>query len=90
MIRFRDETSVLYHVTFDDYAMVCGGRQAAPPRPDVDAIATALASLERLLALLHGAPRDRGDLAHLPNRASRLIVLALARRRRPLQPISAR
>jgi valyl-tRNA synthetase len=74
---FATATSVLYHVTFDDFCDWYA--EAVKPRlhdRDVDAIATALASLERLLALLHPVlPHVTEEIwSHLPNRASHLIV----------------
>ena len=74
---FATATSVLYHVTFDDFCDWYA--EAVKPRlhgRDVDAVATALASLERLLALLHPVlPHVTEEIwSHLPNRASRLIV----------------
>ena len=84
---FATATSVLYHVTFDDFCDWYA--EAVKPRlhdRDVDAIATALASLERLLALLHPVlPHVTEEIwSHLPNRAVPPDRLALARRRRPL------
>ena len=68
---------VLYHLTFDDFCDWYA--EATKPRlydHDVDAIATALAALERLLALLHPVmPHVTEEIwSHLPNRHSRLIV----------------
>ena len=71
-------TDALYHLTFDDFCDWYA--EAIKPRlyeRDQDAVATALAALERLLALLHPghAARDRGDLVAAPgSRGARLIV----------------
>ncbi len=74
---FATATGVLYHLTFDDFCDWYA--EATKPRlydHDVDAIATALAALERLLALLHPVmPHVTEEIwSHLPNRHSRLIV----------------
>jgi valyl-tRNA synthetase len=74
---FATATGVLYHLTFDDFCDWYA--EATKPRlydRDVDAIATALAALERLLALLHPVmPHVTEEIwSHLPNRHSRLIV----------------
>jgi len=67
----------LYHLTFDDF---CGWyAEAIKPRlyeKDADAAATALAALERLLALLHPMlPHVTEEIwAQLPRRDARLIV----------------
>jgi valyl-tRNA synthetase len=76
---FATGTSVLYHVTFDDFCDWYA--EAIKPRlydRDADAVATALAALERLLALLHPMmPHVTEEIwAQLPARASRLIVAA--------------
>ena len=74
---FATATGVLYHLTFDDFCDWYA--EAIKPRlyaHDVDAIATALAALERLLLLLHPVlPHVTEEIwAHLPNRKARLIV----------------
>ena len=74
---FATATGVLYHLTFDDFCDWYA--EAIKPRlydHDVDAIATALAALERLLSLLHPLmPHVTEEIwSHLPNRRSRLIV----------------
>jgi valyl-tRNA synthetase len=67
----------LYHLTFDDF---CDWYlEAIKPRiygGDVDALATAAAALERLLALLHPAmPHVTEEIwSYLPARETRLIV----------------
>ena len=70
-------TAILYHLTFDDFCDWYA--EAAKPRlyaGDEDAIATALAALERLLALLHPVmPHVTEEIwSQLPDRESRLIV----------------
>ncbi len=74
---FASATGVLYHLTFDDFCDWYA--EAIKPRlydHDVDAVATALAVLERLLALLHPVmPHVTEEIwSHLPNRKGRLIV----------------
>jgi valyl-tRNA synthetase len=74
---FAAATSVLYHVTFDDFCDWYA--EAIKPRlydRDVDAVATALAALERLITLLHPVlPHVTEEIwSHLPNRRDRLIV----------------
>jgi valyl-tRNA synthetase len=74
---FAHAVDVLYHLTFDDFCDWYA--EAVKPRlydRDPDAIATALASLERLLALLHPVlPHVTEEIwSHLPDRAARLIV----------------
>ena len=74
---FASATNVLYHVTFDDFCDWYA--EAVKPRlydRDDDATATALAALERLLALLHPVlPHVTEELwSNLPDRESRLIV----------------
>jgi valyl-tRNA synthetase len=74
---FATATSVLYHVTFDDFCDWYA--EAVKPRlydHDMDAVATALAALERLLALLHPVlPHVTEEIwSQLPNRRARLIV----------------
>ena len=76
---FASSTSVLYHVTFDDFCDWYA--EAIKPRlydHDVDAVATALAALERLVALLHPVmPHVTEEIwSHLPNRKARLIASA--------------
>jgi valyl-tRNA synthetase len=70
-------TTVLYHLVFDDFCDWYA--EAIKPRlydKDRDAIATALAGLERLLALLHPVmPHVTEEIwSQLPGRTSRLIV----------------
>jgi valyl-tRNA synthetase len=70
-------TSELYHLTFDDFCDWYA--EAIKPRlytGDVDARATALAALERLLTLLHPVmPHVTEEIwSHLPARETRLIV----------------
>jgi valyl-tRNA synthetase len=74
---FATGTAVLYRVTFDDFCDWYA--EAIKPRlydGDKDAAATALAALERLLALLHPVmPHVTEELwSQLPNRRARLIV----------------
>jgi valyl-tRNA synthetase len=74
---FAAATSVLYHVTFDDFCDWYA--EAIKPRlydGDEDAQATALANLERLLKLLQPAmPHVTEEIwSNLPERQSRLIV----------------
>jgi valyl-tRNA synthetase len=74
---FAVATGVLYHLTFDDF---CDWYAEAVKHRlyegDRDAQATALAALERLLALLHPVmPHVTEEIwSHLPNRAAHLIV----------------
>ena len=76
---FAAATSVLYHLTFDDF---CDWYAEAVKQRlydgDEDARATALAALERLLALLHPLmPHVTEEIwSHLPGRDARLIVSA--------------
>jgi valyl-tRNA synthetase len=70
-------TAALYHLTFDDFCDWYA--EAIKPRlydQDRDAIATALAALERLLALLHPVmPHVTEEIwSQLPDRKTRLIV----------------
>ena len=70
-------TAVLYHVTFDDFCDWYA--EAIKPRlygGDEAAAATALAALERLLALLHPVmPHVTEEIwTQLPSREARLIV----------------
>jgi valyl-tRNA synthetase len=74
---FSTATSVLYHLTFDDFCDWYA--EAIKPRlydRDADAAATALAALERLLTLLHPLmPHVTEEIwSHLPSRPARLIV----------------
>jgi valyl-tRNA synthetase len=74
---FSTATGVLYHLTFDDFCDWYA--EAIKPRlygRDADACATALAALERLVALLHPVmPHVTEEIwAHLPARDARLIV----------------
>jgi valyl-tRNA synthetase len=70
-------TAVLYHLTFDDFCDWYA--ESIKPRlydADEAAIATALAALERLLALLHPVmPHVTEEIwSQLPDRQARLIV----------------
>jgi valyl-tRNA synthetase len=70
-------TAVLYHLTFDDFCDWYA--EAIKPRlyeGDREAVATALAALERLLALLHPVmPHVTEEIwSQVPNREARLIV----------------
>ena len=74
---FSTATNALYHLTFDDFCDWYA--EAIKPRlydHEKDATATALAALERLLALLHPVvPHVTEEIwSHLPNRRARLIV----------------
>jgi valyl-tRNA synthetase len=74
---FSSSTAALYHVTFDDFCDWYA--EAIKPRlyaGDEDARATALAALERLLALLHPVmPHVTEEIwTQLPMREARLIV----------------
>jgi valyl-tRNA synthetase len=74
---FAEATDVLYHLVFDDFCDWYA--EAIKPRlyeDDADAAATALASLERLLALLHPVmPHVTEEIwTQLPEREARLIV----------------
>src|SRR5205823_10926716 len=74
---FSPATSVLYHVTFDDFCDWYA--EAIKPRlydGDQDAAATALAALETLLALLHPVmPHVTEEIwLQLPHRKTRLIL----------------
>ncbi|MBA3377116.1 MAG: valine--tRNA ligase [Actinobacteria bacterium] len=74
---FASSTDVLYHLTFDDFCDWYA--EAIKPRlyeDDPDAAATALAALERLLALLHPVmPHVTEEIwSQLPARETRLIV----------------
>ncbi len=74
---FASATGVLYHLTFDDFCDWYA--EAVKPRlydGDEDCRATALATLETLLALLHPLmPHVTEEIwSHLPGRAAPLIV----------------
>jgi valyl-tRNA synthetase len=74
---FAEVAQVLYHLTFDDFCDWYA--EAIKPRlyeGDLDASATALAALERLLKLLHPVmPHVTEEIwSNLPARESRLIV----------------
>ncbi len=74
---FAHAVDALYHLTFDDFCDWYA--EAIKPRlydADVDAAATALATLERLLALLHPVlPHVTEEIwSNLPGRTQRLIV----------------
>jgi valyl-tRNA synthetase len=74
---FSPAAKALYHLTFDDFCDWYA--EAIKPRlraGDADAQATALAALERLVALLHPVmPHVTEELwSHLPAREARLIV----------------
>jgi len=74
---FSESTATLYHVTFDDFCDWYA--EAIKPRlydRDEAAISTALAALERLLALLHPVmPHVTEEMwSQLPDRDARLIV----------------
>jgi valyl-tRNA synthetase len=74
---FAAATSVLYHLTFDDFCDWYA--EAIKPRlydRDDDARATALRALELLLSVLHPLlPHVTEEIwSHLPERGSRLIV----------------
>ena len=74
---FSAATGVLYHLTFDDFCDWYA--EAIKTRlydGDTDAAATALAALERLLALLHPVlPHVTEEIwSNLPDRDARLIV----------------
>jgi valyl-tRNA synthetase len=74
---FAAAVNVLYRLTFDDFCDWYA--EAAKPRlyeRDPDAAATALAALERLVALLHPVlPHVTEEIwSHLPSREARLVV----------------
>jgi valyl-tRNA synthetase len=74
---FASSTATLYHLVFDDFCDWYA--EAIKPRlyeDDPDAAATALAALERLLALLHPVmPHVTEEIwSVLPDRSARLIV----------------
>ena len=74
---FATATSVLYHLTFDDFCdWYAEAVKARLHDRDADAMATALATLERLLALLHPVlPHVTEEIwSNLPARSARLIV----------------
>ncbi len=75
--QFSRAVDELYHLTFDDFCDWYA--EAVKPRlreGDADAAATALAALERLLALLHPVmPHVTEEIwSNLPDRRARLIV----------------
>ena len=75
--QFSHVVAELYHLTFDDFCDWYA--EAIKPRlrdGDPEAAATALATLERLLALLHPVmPHVTEEIwSHLPSRETRLIV----------------
>jgi valyl-tRNA synthetase len=74
---FASSTDTLYHLVFDDFCDWYA--EAIKPRlydDDHDAVATALAALGRLVALLHPVmPHVTEEIwSQLPDRAARLIV----------------
>jgi valyl-tRNA synthetase len=74
---FAAATSVLYHLTFDDFCDWYA--EAIKPRlydGDEDAAATALSALELLLTLLHPLmPHVTEEIwSHMPGREARLVV----------------
>jgi valyl-tRNA synthetase len=74
---FAHAVDRLYHLTFDDFCdWYAEAAKARLYDGDADARATALAALERLLALLHPVmPHVTEEIwGYLPARASRLIV----------------
>jgi valyl-tRNA synthetase len=74
---FSDATATIYHLTFDDFCdWYAEGIKPRLYDRDAAAIATALAALEQLLALLHPVmPHVTEEIwSQLPDRASRLIV----------------
>jgi valyl-tRNA synthetase len=74
---FSAATNVLYHVTFDDFCdWYAEAAKARLYDGDEDARATALAALERLLALLHPLmPHVTEEIwSQLPDRRARLVV----------------
>jgi valyl-tRNA synthetase len=74
---FAAASNVLYHLTFDDFCdWYAEAIKARLYEGDTDAAATALAALERLLALLHPVlPHVTEEIwLNLPGRAARLIV----------------
>jgi valyl-tRNA synthetase len=74
---FAAATNVLYHLTFDDFCdWYAEAVKARLYDGDEDARATALAALERLLALLHPLmPHVTEEIwSHLPDRRARLVV----------------
>ena len=76
---FAAATNVLYHLTFDDFCdWYAEAAKARLYDGDEDACATALAALERLLALLHPLmPHVTEEIwSHLPDRRARLVVSA--------------
>jgi valyl-tRNA synthetase len=76
---FAESTATLYHLVFDDFCDWYA--EAIKPRlydRDAAAVATALAALERLVALLHPVmPHVTEEIwSQLPDRGARLIVSA--------------
>jgi len=74
---FSESTATLYHLTFDDFCdWYAEAVKARLYDRDPDALSTALAALERLLALLHPVmPHVTEEIwAQLPARDARLIV----------------
>jgi valyl-tRNA synthetase len=74
---FSPSVQALYHLTFDDFCdWYAEANQPRLREGDADAIATALAALERLVALLHPVmPHVTEELwTNLPAREARLIV----------------
>jgi valyl-tRNA synthetase len=74
---FADSTDTLYHLVFDDFCdWYAEGIKPRLYDGDGNAIATALAALERLLALLHPVmPHVTEEIwSELPGRESRLIL----------------
>jgi valyl-tRNA synthetase len=74
---FAAATNVLYHLVFDDFCdWYAEAIKSRLYDGDVDAQATALANLERLLELLHPVmPHVTEEIwSNLPDRESRLIV----------------
>ncbi len=86
---FAESTATLYHLTFDDFCDWYA--EAIKPRlydRDEAAIATALAALERLLALLHPVmPHVTEEIwSQLPGARGAPDRLSVARARRPRSP----
>jgi valyl-tRNA synthetase len=74
---FAESTAVLYHLTFDDFCdWYAEAIKSRLYDGDSDAVATALAALERLLVLLHPVlPHVTEEIwSQLPRRRERLIV----------------
>ena len=84
----RPSTAALYRLVFDDFCDWYA--EAVKPRlyeREPEAVATALAALERVLTLLHPVmPHVTEEIwTALPARETRLIVVAVARARRALR-----